>query len=104
KIKFFQAQQVRLERGGIIRFPMAPGRQQWALFRRHDLAELAATEVGVTREGDVSHLRKGCRALRLRHLCLVRSTRSAQADEQHDQYDTTLTKCAPIRYISNRKS
>jgi hypothetical protein len=73
------------------------------LLRRHGLAELAATEVGVAREGDVRHLWKGFGALRLRHLCLVRGTSRAQEEEQHDEYDAAPTKCVPIKYISNGK-
>src|SRR5205085_2725793 len=103
KIIFFQAQQVSLERWGVIRFPMFPRWEQRTLFRRHKLAERAATEVRVAREGDAGHRWKGLGSLRLRDCRVVRGTSSAQEEQQYDQYDTTSTQRAPTRDVGNGK-
>jgi len=65
------AHRVSIERWRVIGFPASPRGEQWALFRGHELAERAATEMGISLKSDPAHLWKNLSILCLRYCRLA---------------------------------
>src|SRR5262245_30033549 len=102
KVVFFEAQEVSIERWRVIGFPASPRGEQWALFRGHELAERAATEMGIALKGNLAHLWKNLCVLCLRYCRLARGTRSMQEDTSKHQDNSTALERLQVHRGSRR--